>query len=347
MCVTRTSHMQMAHIDTRSTPVKEQDGEDPGAARLCYLRSNPVDVQRRSAQAVMFRTVAVPGLQMAAGPMPRGSHPARSLQTSTQNCSCEISMCVSTAQAHAKRLSRDSCTALFLQISTQKALDGSCDMSMCVSTAQAHEKQVFGDSRTALFLRISTQNGSCEISMCISAARAMAGSRMTTVAGFGYSTFLAKFYTKSLFWNVHVCFDWAGSRTATVAGFAYGNLPANFYTNGSCEMSMRRLAQTTVAGFVYGIFLANFHTEGSCEMSMCILTAQARENDCRAFFCVRHFSCKFQHKRALVKRLGWCGNVKASNLVFVLMIMAKLVSKETKKGPGWTTQRYANVIKRW
>ena len=177
MCVTRTSHMQMAHIDTRSTPVKEQDGEDPGAARLCYLRSNPVDVQRRSAQAVMFRTVAVPGLQMAAGPMPRGSHPARSLQTSTQNCSCEISMCVSTAQAHAKRLSRDSCTqctALFLQISTQKALDGSCDMSMCVSIAQAHEKQLFGDSRTALFLRISTQNGSCEISMCVLTGQARA-----------------------------------------------------------------------------------------------------------------------------------------------------------------------------
>ena len=74
-----------AHIDTRSTPVKEQDGEDPAAARLCHLRGGPVDVQHRSVHAVMSRTVAVPGLQMAAGPMPRDSHTARSLQTSTQN----------------------------------------------------------------------------------------------------------------------------------------------------------------------------------------------------------------------------------------------------------------------
>ena len=77
-------------------------------------------------------------------------------------------------------------------------------------------------------------------------------------------------------------------------------------------------------------------------MSMCILTAQVRAHDCRVFFCVHHFSCKFQHKLALVKRLGWCGNVKASSLVFVLMIMAKLISKDFQR----TRMDQAKVCKR-
>ena len=70
-----------------------------------------------------------------------------------------------------------------------------------------------------------------------------------------------------------------------------------------CASWVRRLAQNDCRGIRARHFCcAHFHTEGFCEMSMCILSAQARAHDCRVFFCVRHFSCKFQHKLALVKR---------------------------------------------
>ena len=57
----------------------------------------------------------------------------------TQNDSCEMSMCISIAQTHTKRLSRYSRPAFSLYMSTP---NGACDMSMCISRAQARTKRV-------------------------------------------------------------------------------------------------------------------------------------------------------------------------------------------------------------
>ena len=60
-----------------------------------------------------------------------------SLKISAQNASGDMSMCISTAQARAKCLPRDTRTAFSLKISAQNA---SGDMSMCISTAQARTR---------------------------------------------------------------------------------------------------------------------------------------------------------------------------------------------------------------
>ena len=57
---------------------------------------------------------------------------------SIQTDSCEMSMCIWTAQAQTKCWPRESRPALPLSISTQNV---SCEMSMCISTAQARTKR--------------------------------------------------------------------------------------------------------------------------------------------------------------------------------------------------------------
>ena len=102
---------------------------------------------------------------------------AFSLNKFIQNRSCEMSMCVSTAQALANRCPSDWRPTFFLHISMQT---GSCEMSMCVSTAQALANRCPSDWRPAFFLHISMQTGSCEMSMCVSTAQARTSSFQDT-----------------------------------------------------------------------------------------------------------------------------------------------------------------------
>jgi len=101
--------------------------------------------QRGHTEAVLTVTVQAGGVQSRWYP----GHLAFSLQISALNASCDMSMCISTAQARTKRWPRDAGPAFSLQISAQNA---SCDMSMCISTAQGRTKRWPRDTGPAFSL---------------------------------------------------------------------------------------------------------------------------------------------------------------------------------------------------